>query len=176
MTRRRPNIPVADWDDDGLTSRIVRYGKLRARRAGRAGRAAKAAPTLIEVKTTRIKFKKLSARELCRYLAWAKLDPDFRIPAALIDAVALRITSKRGWAKDEAAARKLDAALRLRRIRAEADRVRAAHPRFRNNDSWVAKQVVKNLDGVLTRRGREGERVPVTLRLDTVRRQISLTR
>ena len=63
---------------------------------------------------TFVEGQKCSTREICRYLAVAKLDPDFRIPAALIDAVAPRITSKREWAKEQAAAKKSDAALLLR--------------------------------------------------------------
>ena len=49
-------------------------------------------------------------------------------------------------------------------------------PQFVGNDSRVAKIVIKRLDGRLTRRGKDGKRVPVKLKLGTVRRQISPTK
>jgi hypothetical protein len=116
---------------------------------------------------------KIETRDMLRYLAMNKLDPDCGIPAAIIDAIALRIAPKQVWAKQQAAARKLDAVRNMRVIQAEADKVRAEFPNYQDNDSWVARKIIQRVDGKLTRGGKDGARKPVKLNLGTVRQQIS---
>jgi hypothetical protein len=166
MTRKRAPVQVAVRNDDGSV-RFVWADELRVQKEEHEAKVA--APPIV-------KGQKLSTDEILRYLAMHKRDPDFVIPVAVIDAIAGRVASKRAWARAEAEAKKSDATPLLRALRAEADKVRTEFPQFVGNDSRVAKIVIKRLDGRLTRRGKDGKRVPVKLKLGTVRRQISPTK
>jgi hypothetical protein len=109
-----------------------------------------------EAKITRgrpiVKGQELSTIEILQHLAIAKLshEPDSpyaEIPAALIDAIAIAIAGARLWHKTLAKLkasndeRESRAAKRRRAHRAEADRLRAAHPHI--SDRAVAVIIAK---------------------------------
>jgi hypothetical protein len=144
MTRKRPDIPVAVWNDDD-SNRVVSADELRVQREEHEARIASLAPL--------VEGRKLKPIEILQHLAVAKRahegshpdDPEARIPAALIDAVAIAIAGARKWSDVQA---KLDVSnddrhterdRRRKRARAEADRLRAENPGI--SDSAIGRRL-----------------------------------
>jgi hypothetical protein len=147
MTRERPNIPVAVISDDG-TSRIGTADELRAQKEAHE---AKTRPTPAPVAG-----QKLSTIEILQHLAVAKRahtafyadEPDARIPATLIDAIAIALAGEGEWLKAQKglqAGNEEKQSERDRRrdeARAGADKLRAAGLR----DGDIVKKLAEEMD------------------------------
>ena len=129
MTRKGPNIPVAILNDDG-TSRIVGADELRAQREEREARITPVRPI--------VKGQKLTTIEILQHLAVAKRaheafysdDPDARIPADLIDQIAIAVAGKRTWSKIYNDERTSEAGRRARHWQPKANKVWAKNPQL----------------------------------------------
>jgi hypothetical protein len=89
MTRKRPHIPVATWNDDDSTHRIGDADELRAQHEkhnAKVGRPPRPPA-------------KLSTRDMLRYLAMFKLDSDCAVPAAVVDEIATALAGDGEWLK-----------------------------------------------------------------------------
>jgi hypothetical protein len=103
--------------------------------------------------------RKLTSVEILQHLAVAKRsrelfhpdEPDVRIPAELVDIIAISLVGRSGWLKalrdlkQHNAARKPKVARRRAELRAEADKVRARNPSL--SDVRVAAILAKTMGG-----------------------------
>jgi hypothetical protein len=124
MTGKRQDIPVAVLNDDG-TSRIVGSDDLRAQRDAHGAKWL--APAFA-------KDHEFSPHEMLQYLAMNKRDPDFGIPADVIDAIAIAIAGKGAWLKAQEALqegnekKQSEADRRREEVRRAAESLRAKNP------------------------------------------------